>query len=672
MSKRHTVKFSLLMVLILTGLTGISVIVHDGQKVEAAKTKTVKTVKSTVNVNAKNSDDLSYLTTHGYALGVASNFNIFATESYTQDNDIGNARIAANKFQVNNYQRSVGWTQADPDIDSHMLAVKSLADDSNTQSTKLITDRTSGVFAAEDSGTTALRNSSGNPVDVDQLTNVKDFSENQLTNFASANDQVEAVSKFYASEDQINQTFSKKFVNNTTLTTDQLSQIHAGKTVTINDPNAERKCLVVNIPVDSVKDLKTQEDVLKLHLQYVTNLSAEPIVILNFPNLSKEDVLDLNSAGDIVDVSYGTVDHQTQIIDKNHLLLNFSQLKTIKFNNQFIGTVIAPNTDIEINALNSALTSVIGKNIHVATSINTLGPNGIFNPPDFSDPDNSANSDDKPSKSVETTLKKTGTDGQSTSTSFDNPTTMASAFTYNDKANFSLKWEAYEGTNLYESIGNQSSWKQVASSDGDGAGKFSTDQYPGQDQKLTQTSDADYVTLMTPKNQVVYFALASSDPNDSKTEKQWSSSITLNLAPFSISMPKKILFSNLAVQNGVTRPDPTPTMKLNNTLDAPFKLKVGVDAQSSVTEPVEKAANVFLGTANFTYNNVNLYDPGSDLGMTQSDADQFIKDLATDPLTDDGGKVYQMNDFQLKVPSNLLYTKATVGMLWQFSWFPSS
>lgn len=47
---------------------------------------------------------LGYLVTHKYALGVASNFNLFATDQYTQANSVGNARIAANHFTLDNWQ----------------------------------------------------------------------------------------------------------------------------------------------------------------------------------------------------------------------------------------------------------------------------------------------------------------------------------------------------------------------------------------------------------------------------------------------------------------------------------------------------------------------------------------------------------------------------------------
>lgn len=139
------------------------------------------------------------------------------------------------------------------------------------------------------------------------------------------------------------------------------------------------------------------------------------------------------------------------------------------------------------------------------------------------------------------------------------------------------------------------------------------------------------------------------------------------MARFSLTVPATIDFSNLdADEKGVIKPTTTPQIKVNNALDAPFNFKLIVDAQSSNTNPAD-SSNVFLGAKRFTFNSLDLNNLTSIFEMTQANADQFIKDIATTPLSEDAGKTYDLTGFQLNT-NDQRFEAATAGLKWQFDW----
>ncbi|KRN28915.1 hypothetical protein IV38_GL001123 [Lactobacillus selangorensis] len=578
--------------------------------------------KSTAATYPLENHDLSYLTTHGYALGVASNFNIFATGTYSQSSSVGNARVAANKFVSKGWMSKIGWTDSSSGIDSHALVVDHLsadAGDTTTASTIIASDKTDGVFAASSANTVQLSNSQGKAVTTDPLNSVKDFTDNGIASFSDAATQVQNISDFYGSADDINKTFSSKFVNVTNLTTDDLEKFQKGNTVEIDDPNAERKCLVVNIPATTESELKEDTDVININIKYVTNLKEEPIVVLNFPDMTGE--LSTKNGSDIVNVTYGTADNQTRIIDKNHLLLNFAQIPKLTFNGAFLGTIIAPKASVEIDQLNATVTAIAAKNVNVTTSITTDGPTGVFNPGDFSDPNNSASGGDSTTtKSVHASVKHVNDDGTTSSTSFDSPATMATKFTYNDTVRFHLDWAGYDSDNLYYSLDDGTTWTKLDPTSTDTDTKMNTyetsdktDFYPARGLKLSQseTNDTDgsgeSVTMATPTSRKVMFALAAGDPSSATPD--WESSITLNLNSFSVSVPKTVPFSKIVGMDTANKtltvtPETAPEITTVNNLGAPYKLTVQTDPSSSSTTPTETDQNVFLnGGSKMTYTN---------------------------------------------------------------------
>ena len=614
--------------------------------------------------------DLEYLTTHGYALGVASNFNIFATDQYSQASDLGNARVAAGNFKVNGWQKKLGWTSPKAGVDSHMLVVGKSNADSNTNSTVMDTDQTEGVFAADDAATAGLVNRKQQKVTVDPIAKVNDFTANGLDSFAKATDQVQTVSAFYNSESRLTKAFSAKFLNDTTLTSDQMEQIQKGQMVTIDDENGVRKFLVVNVPATSLKDLETDDGRLAINIKYVTKTTQEPIVILNFPNLGGE--MHLNGGAADLNVSYGTADNQTKISDKQHLLLNLSQLSVLELNNVFIGTILAPNATVQIDSLNSVMTAVIAKNVSVNNAVSTQGPDGVFNPPDFADPDNSGTGGDQPDQSVSATAKHLFADEQdTTSTAFDTPAQIPNLFTYNDQAEYDLRWEGYEGSRLYRSDDDGVTWKMVGDApDAGGNGHYDsvTDRLdmPGHQLALTASADSDSATLTAADHRTVSFALAKSNPENSKDAPEWSSSIQLNLAPFKLTVPETIAFDSGRVKNGQVTPTTVPRVKLTNLLGAGFDLTLGVDATSATTDPTSAANNVFLGANQFTYDKQDLTNPSRVLEMT---AEQQV---GTDPLANNASTTYDLTRFNLMVPAQLMLTAAKVGLTWHLNWLPDS
>lgn len=447
-----------------------------------------------------NTKDVSYLITHVHALGVASNFNIFATNNYIQSSSVSNARLAAGYFQSEGWQQSIGWTKSDDRFDSHMLVVKKRADNPNTNSTFLNTDKNNGIYAAEDSDALPMKNTKDQPNDnnysvkPDALSDVSDFADNGVTSFDDATKQIQEVSDFYNSKDALTKAFSADFLKYTTLDQDQIDTLHDGKKIVIKDDNAKKKFLVINIPINNIDQLRL--NTLSLNIEYQTKFTETPIVILNFPNLTNG--FELYSNDDALNVTYGTADNQTRISDKQHLLLNFPSLDEtapLAFDQQFLGTIMAPKGRIVINSLNSALTSMMAKDIEVHSSVNTAGPDGIFNPPDFEDPNNHGDGDDKPGSKVTATVDRIDTTGKKNSATLEDAKQLVH-FMYKDKAVFNIEWSNAQNAQLYRSDDNGVTWKNVSNSADDGSGSYSSinDYQPAQNLSWNISTDQKTLT----------------------------------------------------------------------------------------------------------------------------------------------------------------------------------
>ncbi|WP_172188589.1 hypothetical protein [Lentilactobacillus kribbianus] len=627
-------------------------------------------LSTSVTADTALKDNIPYLVTHGHALGVASNFNIFATNNYMQSSSVSNVRLAAGYFQSKGWQQSIGWTKNDDRFDSHMLVVKKRADDANTNSTFLNTDQSSGIYAAEDSDALPMKNTKDQPNDnsysvkPDALSDVSDFTDNGVTSFSDATKQSQEVSDFYNSKDALTKAFSADFLNYTTLDQDQIKTLHDGKKIVIKDDNAKKKFLVINIPITNIDQLRL--NTLSLNIEYQTKLTETPIVVLNFPNLTNG--FELYSNDDALNVTYGTADNQTRISDKQHLLLNFPSLDEttpLAFDQQFLGTIMAPKGKIIINSLNSVLTSMMAKDIEVHSSVNTAGPDGIFNPPDFADPNNHGDGDDKPESKVTATVDRIDTTGQKSSAALEDAKQLG-YFMYKDKAVFNIEWSNAKNTQLYRSDDYGATWEKVSNSSADGSGSYSSinDYRPAQ--RLSWNVSADQKTLTAQATKNIRFELATESPNTDGADKIWFGDTELNMAKFSLTVPATINFSNLdADDKGVIKPTITPQIKVNNALDVPFNLKLIVDAQSSGNSPTD-SSNIFLGARQFTFNNTDLNNLTSIFGMNQASADQFIKDMATTPL-EEAGKTYDLTGFQLNT-NNQRFVAATAGLKWQFDW----
>lgn len=618
---------------------------------------------------------LGYLVTHNYALGAASNFNLFATNNYVQANSVDNARIAANHFQLNNWEKSIGWNQQVDGMDSHMLVVNQLADDSNTLSTRLATDQTAGVFAAEADDTKSLTNTAGQAVKPDALSSVTDFADNGISSFEDATKQLSDLSDFYNSPEQLKATFSSNFLNITDIPESEISG-GQGIDTTITD-SGQHQLLVVNIPVTEAKQLRKNYTDITINIDYITKEKTEPVVILNFPKLT--DTLEFYSSNDTVNVTYGPEGDQTQIKDKNHLLLNFDRLSTLGFNNKFVGSVMAPNTDVTIHNLNTNITALAAKNIAVDSSVNTDGAQGVFNPTDFSDPKNAADNTEETQK-VNATARWKGASGDQSSLSFDQPAVLDTQFGYYDATDYYVSWQGYQNAKLYVSGDNQKTWRllknnQQPAVSGEGVFDSTTNGtafYPSRGIAINQSVADGRVTFSTATTRTIDFALATDNPGNSGVTKLWSSSITYNLAPFKLSVPTQVAFDQITSANTndlTVVPKVAPQVMAVNASHVPYQLSVKGDA--SVAEPKSADQNVFLGPDQFTYQD-------DELVALMADAKQL---LSVTPTASDAADSYNtrlraaalnettsnLNGFQLQVPLAMQQIHASVGLTWQLT-----
>lgn len=623
--------------------------------------------------NKQDKTSLGYLVTHNYALGAASNFNLFATNNYVQANNVDNARIAANNFQLNNWQKSIGWHQQVDGMDAHMLVVNQLADDANTLSTRLATDQVAGVFAAEADGAKSLTNTAGQSVKPDALSSVTDFADNGLTSFKDAGKQLADLSDFYNSPEQLKATFSSDFLNIVDIPE---SEIGSGQGIdtTITD-SGQHQLLVVNIPVTEANQLRKNYTDLTINIDYITKEKTEPVVILNFPKLT--DTLEFYSSNDTVNVTYGPEGDQTQIKDKNHLLLNFNRLSTLGFNNKFVGSVMAPNTDVTIHNLNTNITALAAKNIAVDSSVNADGAQGVFNPTDFSDPKNAADNTAE-TKKVNATARWKGASGDQSSLSFDQPAVLENQFGYYDATDYYVSWQGYQNAKLYVSGDNQKTWRvlrngQQSAVSGDGVFDSTTSGtafYPGRGAAIDQSVADDRITFSTATTRTIDFALATDNPGNSDKAKLWSSSITYNLAPFKLSVPTQVAFDQInraSARDLTVVPKVAPQIVTVNASHTPYRLSVKGDA--SVAEPKSADQNVFLGSNQFTYRDDELVALMTDAKQllsvtpTASDAaDSYHTGLRAAALNE---TTSNLNGFQLQVPLVMQRIHASAGLTWQ-------
>lgn len=615
---------------------------------------------------------LGYLVTHKYALGVASNFNLFATDQYTQANSVGNARIAANHFTLDNWQQTLGWQNAVEGIDSHMLVINQLSQDANTLSTKLNSDLTTNLFAAEDQTTPVLHNTAtpSQPVVADKLQTVTDFTDNGLTSFEAAKAQLTQLSAFYDDQAQLKAVFADHFLKTVDVPQSDVGRNQGVNTV-VDDTDSEtsgHKLLVVNVPAETAADLRENNNDVSIKIKYITKDKTEPIVVLNFPQLTGD--FELYSPNDHVNVTYGPADNQSTIKDKNHLLLNFNTLDTLEFDHQFVGSVLAPSTTVKINQLNTNLTAIAAKDIAVNASVNTDGSQGVFNPSDFSDP---ANQTDGASatKKMNTTLFLKFADGRQATRSFDEDTTLNSTLKFDDQVNYYIDWAGYPDANLYESTNNQS-WRLVTKgSSGEGQYDSTSDSdslYPAREPVVTQSVLNNQLVFKAANRKTVRFALATQMPSDDNSQLLWSSRITYPLADFEMSLPSRINFdqvSDLNADEVTVRPSETPQVSVINTLSAPFDLQVMGDA--SVADPQDSQQNVFLDTHQFSYRDTKdwflMTDPATLLQANPTVAEAVQR--VTNGL--DPPQVSQLSGFQLTVPTISQYRSASVGLKWRLT-----
>ncbi|MCY9807402.1 hypothetical protein OXT66_07630 [Lentilactobacillus senioris] len=604
---------------------------------------------------------IDYMATHGYALGVASNFNVFATDAstpatgndyaYIQNVSLSNARLAAGSFLAESPNKTIGWNQPNENLDSHMLVVGNRSNSSQTDGIIMETDQTKGVFAAEDTNTKPLRNQNNELVQVDTLSDVKDFTDNGVASFSDAQKQINDVSQFYTSDARLNKAFANQFLKKVNLTDDQAADLKAGKEIVVHDSGSQQhQFLIVNVPGLTKDDIKADTDVLNIKLKYVTKLtsSKKPIVILNFPNLSGN--MELHSGATYVDVTYGTVNDQKPIPSKANLLLNFPKLNALDLNDAFVGTVLAPKATIQVNQFNEKLNALIAQRIRITTDVKTNGADGVFNPPDFQN--NGENQD------VTATAQHIYADGSpTTSTSFDRDAQMPELYNFDDQIEYGIRWSNHPDEQLYRSNDGKTWQATGINSDSDGNGSYSSEkEKPAQNLKLTQSQTADQATLTAANTKKVYFALAASDPNKDADAIDWQSSILLNMKPFTLSVPQKIIFESANVNNGVVTPSVTPQVIVDNSLGADFRLTLGVDATSANNLPSSAAKNVFLGANQFTYKQNDLNSAFQTLIPSADNAD-----LTTTTN-------YDLTGLELKVPAELKATPATIGLKWNVDW----
>lgn len=635
---------------------------------------------------AAGTDAIGNLVSHGYALGVASNFNIFASNEYTQSSNISNARIAAGMFKAETPNRTIGWNQWKDTVDKHILVVGQLASDENTVGTILDTNETKGVYASENGGTPLFNGTAGKPnqpVTVDPLSSVWDFTDNGLTSFGQTQNQLNDVSNFYATPERLLSTFPTSFVKDIDIPKSDFNA-NGGLTKTIDDTDDQQPgLLAVNLLTDVTKGnqgLITDSDRLDININFKTNNTKAPIVVLNFPNITGDMLLP--SSLDI-SLKYGPTGDDYSINpndlndlnrDKYKILLNFPKISTIRFNGTAFGSVLAPNADVYFDQLNTNLSAVAAHNITLNT-VTSSGSEGIFNPGEFGDPpDHSGDGEETKVTKAEVNQISAGT---TNSLSFiDQPQTLN--VKYQDKTNFNLGWTSSSVTTLYRST-DQKTWRKVdgVKTTGQQSVYKSEDLSPGKDLTLgVDSSDGTHQVFTATNNRTTtYFALIdganSPDIISDTSQAVWHGQVSTVAPDFTLSVPNNIEFTNILSEQGseiLVTPDPAqlPEIKLANELAADFTLSLQADNSDGRTQPIDNT-NAFSGSNKFQF--ISEQQPNSllntSLGLINNaqpiDGVLRVTQAPLAPVTE----AYQLTGLQLTVPQELRTTAASIGLDWR-------
>lgn len=613
---------------------------------------------------------LSKLVTHGYALGVASNFNVFATEQFLQSGAIKNARIAAGNFSSqagNTDSQTIGWQSPSSKVDPHILVVGTLNDDYNTRTyTTLDTDATEKVFAAETNPDVAeiLKNRKGMKVQTDPLTSVKDFSETLGTSqasFANAKSQLTAVSDFYRSATALQQTFSKKYLQITDVA-DNAYLDRGGVSEMITDGSAAGHGLqVINLNTNQMTGtggIKTDTGILNLNFQIKTNRTTEPIVIINFANLT--GTLDLNSLSDKIKITYGPTGTEHSLQNKHNILLNLPKISEVKLMNTFVGTFLAPQADLEISSLNTSISAVAARKINLGNAVETEGSDGVFNPDEFRNPDNSAENE------IKNSVKSTVTQNSNQTKDFSTANAEFNNLKYNDILHFNIEWSGYKGSSLYKSNDNKN-WVKVdqgITTDSEGINKYHIDEDIKSNSEIKSQNDGNSLiyTLNHPVNSYQY-ALFTEDPNVNNIKAEWQSGVvSTNFANFNLSIPSDLVFSEFkgVDTNGLLKFEPKNTniISFDNQFDAPFKLSV--QALRSSIEP-NSNDNVFTNSVS-KFNYVSSDNEDHSLLDDNGSQPVIVLDEPTLPTTN-----FNLSTFKLNIPAAMRFNKSKIVLDWKLS-----
>lgn len=344
------------------------------------------------------------------------------------------------------------------------------------------------------------------------------------------------------------------------------------------------------------------------------------------------------------------------------------------------GTFLMPNATVAINQLNTALSAVAAKNISMNTSPETEGPDGVFNPPAFGDPNNHGGVTE--TDSLKATVKKTSNGEDTTSDFSELPNLNFGPFKYDDVANFSIAWTGYSGASLYESTDGKN-WKVQATKVSDDQGDtFTQSVSPGHNLNVASTvttgsttepksTTVEYgqtVFTATPADNMYYFALATGDPNVS-TNVKWQSEVTLNVEKFSLAVPTRMMFTNIVGTDTnylTVQPDDSALIELDNALNAPFSLTTTINSSKNTTS--SGPTNVFLNNLEnaFTYNLVDLNGDNPPAVFNEVVKDGILTGTEP-PLKDDSETQYRLSGFVLKVPLELRNDNSTIGLDWNLT-----
>lgn len=657
-----------------SSLNSSSLSSSSNKTVKSSNGDTDKKTRATAPITKVDPTNISSLVTNGYALGAASNFNLFATNTLKLSGNAPNARIGANTFNGTDSQVTLGWTTGTKGDDTHMLVANTLQ---GTYGTKFATSKTTGIYAAESSTAPALKNTNGEDVDPDSLNAVTDFSRTGISSFSQTSEQLQSVSDFYASTDQVTKVFSDKFVKIVDLTdSDMISQKGIDKTIT---DSGTHQFLIVNIPATSEDQLKYNGYLLHVSIKYITK-TVNPIVILNFPNLK---TLSLEQADDLLNVSYGANEaNQTSITDKSRILMNFPNASDLSIQQNFVGTLLAPAATVLIKGLklNTTFSAAYAKNIEMTNGTTSSGSDGVFNPPEFGDPNNQGGSTETDEITKADVTKVPASGSASTKSFKDNQQTL-SDFKYNDTLKFDIGWQGYADAELYRST-DGTTWTNINADvkTGDDGNKTytSADFSPGKDVKLTvDGSNGTQQIFKTTGNKTYSFALVKSNQKTltDVSDAVWQGQVATSTADFTLAVPDKIDFSidysKLTTDSDgdlLATPKQTPELVLSNDLEADFSLTLKSDATADQTEPKSEQTNVFLGAQRFKFisNNQAIYLANNLELFNKSVPIDGVLAVAQDPLEPKVEK-YQLTGFEVKVPLMLASTAATVGLDWQLN-----